>query len=82
VTVLVLLCFLDREATARRAAGVGAGGVALLVRPTSLFLLAVVVVAWFGATGLRGGAWRRGLGLSVLSIAVAALVVAPWTYRN
>jgi len=83
LTVLVLLCFLGREATARRAAGVGVlVGVALLVRPTSLFLLAGVVVAWFAATGLRAGRWRRGLGLSVLSIATAALVVAPWTYRN
>jgi 4-amino-4-deoxy-L-arabinose transferase-like glycosyltransferase len=83
ITVLALLCFLDRRPTAWRAAGVGAlVGVALLVRPTSLFLLAGVVVAWFVATGVRAGGWRRGLGYSVLSIAVAALVVAPWTYRN
>jgi hypothetical protein len=66
VTGVVLLCLLDREASARRAAGLGAlVGVALLMRPTSLFLLLGVVVAWFAATGLRGGAWRRGLGLSV-----------------
>ena len=83
VTVAVLLCFLDREATVRRAIGVGAlCGVALLVRPTSVFLLAGVVVAWLVATGVRAGAWKRGVGLAVLSVAVAALVVAPWTYRN
>lgn len=83
ITVAVLLCFLDREATVRRAIGVGAlCGVALLVRPTSLFLLAGVAVAWLVATGVRAGAWKRGVGLAVLSVAVAALVVAPWTYRN
>jgi 4-amino-4-deoxy-L-arabinose transferase-like glycosyltransferase len=83
ITVLVLLLFLDRVPTFWRAAGVGAlVGVALLVRPTSLFLLAGIVVAWLVATGLRNGAWRRGVGLSLVSIAAAALVVAPWTYRN
>jgi 4-amino-4-deoxy-L-arabinose transferase-like glycosyltransferase len=83
LTVLVLFLFLDRTPSLGRAAGAGAlVGVALLVRPTSLFLLAGVVVAWLVATGVRRGAWRRGLGYSVLSIAVAALVVAPWTYRN
>lgn len=78
LTLLILYLTLGRAPTARRATGVGAlVGLALLVRPTSFILLAAVAAAWLVAAGLR-----RGAAMTVLSIAVAVLVVAPWTIRN
>jgi 4-amino-4-deoxy-L-arabinose transferase-like glycosyltransferase len=52
-------------------------GVALLVRSSSVLLIAGALVAWWAASG-----WRSGIALTVLAAAVAALVVAPWTVRN
>jgi len=78
LTVLILWAVLERAPTAGRAAAVGALlGVSLLLRPSSIFLLAVVAVAW----ALSGGV-RRGVPMAALCAAVAALVVAPWTVRN
>jgi 4-amino-4-deoxy-L-arabinose transferase-like glycosyltransferase len=78
LTTLVLLLFLARTPTPPLALAVGAAiGAAILVRPNSFFLFAGVLAAWMLAAG-----WRRGLGLTALSVAVAALVVAPWTIRN
>jgi 4-amino-4-deoxy-L-arabinose transferase-like glycosyltransferase len=78
LTAIVLLLFLGREPTAARASAVGAAiGVCLLVRPTSGFLFAGVAAAWIVAVG-----WRKGVALTALTIAVAVLVVAPWTLRN
>jgi 4-amino-4-deoxy-L-arabinose transferase-like glycosyltransferase len=78
LTMLVLLLVLGRDATPRRAALVGAViGITLLVRPTSFFLFAGVAAAWILATG-----WRRGSAMTAIAIAVAALVVVPWTIRN
>jgi 4-amino-4-deoxy-L-arabinose transferase-like glycosyltransferase len=78
LTVLVLWAVLERAPTAKRAAAVGALlGALLLLRPSSLFLVPLVLVAWL----LTGGA-RRGALMSALCVAVAALVVAPWTIRN
>ena len=78
LTLVVLLLVLDRVPTPRRAALVGAVmGVSLLVRPTAVMLFAGVLVAWWLAAGLR-----RGTAMTALAVVVAALVVAPWTYRN
>ena len=75
---LILLVVLTTEPAPRQAAAVGVlMGVALLLRPTSEFLFAGILVAW----GVRLG-WRRGIARTALAIAVAALVVAPWTVRN
>lgn len=78
LTTLVLLLSLNRTPRAGLAVATDLViGVTLLVRPTSFFLLAGVVVAWVIASG-----WRRGLGLTALCAGMAALVVLPWTIRN
>ena len=72
------LVVLGREPTPRRAAAAGLLlGVSLLVRPTSLALLALPVAAWWVSHGTR-----RGLGMAAVTAAVAVAVVAPWTVRN
>ena len=78
LTLGVLLVFMGRAPTSKRAVAAGALiGVAILVRPNSFVLLAVAAAAWIVAAG-----WRRGIVLAALATAVAALVVAPWTIRN
>jgi 4-amino-4-deoxy-L-arabinose transferase-like glycosyltransferase len=78
LTVALLIVMLTGPLSRRRAILFGVLlGLALFVRPTSEFLLLGALVAWC----LRAG-WRRGLGLTVISAAVAMLVVAPWTIRN
>ncbi len=78
LTMAVLLLVLGRRPTVGGSVAVGALlGVSLLLRPSSLFLLAAAVVAWILASG-----WRRGLGLGALATLVAVLVVLPWTVRN
>lgn len=78
LTLLLLLVVLDRTPTSRRAAVAGAIlGVSLLVRPSALLLLAGVAVAWWLTAG-----WRRGTAMVAVTVGVAVLVVAPWTYRN
>jgi 4-amino-4-deoxy-L-arabinose transferase-like glycosyltransferase len=78
LVTFTLWLFLAREPTGRRAAAVGAAmGVNLLLRPTSIALFAAILVAFLVAAG-----WRRGILMTALSVAVAALVVAPWTIRN
>ena len=78
LTVAVFLLLLERTPTTGRALGVGALiGVGILVRPTSFFLFAAVLTAFVIAAG-----WRRGVGLTALAVALAALVVVPWTVRN
>jgi 4-amino-4-deoxy-L-arabinose transferase-like glycosyltransferase len=78
LTLAFLLAVIDREPTPWLAVGAGVLlGLGLLVRPTSFFLVAALAVAWW----LAGG-WRRGTALAALAIAVAALVVLPWTIRN
>ncbi len=68
----------ERPPTSRLAIGLGAlVGVSILVRPTSFFILAGCAAAWVLAAG-----WLRGLALTALATALAALVVAPWTVRN
>ncbi len=78
LTLLVLLLVLERPAGPRRAAVVGAlVGVSLLIRPTAGLLLAPVLVALALRLGLR-----RGVALTALAGVSAALVLAPWAYRN
>jgi 4-amino-4-deoxy-L-arabinose transferase-like glycosyltransferase len=78
LALLVMILVLERRPTVRRAAVVGLlMGAGMLVRPTQFFLFALIGVAFWLASGPR-----RGLALTGLSIAVAALVIAPWTIRN
>jgi O-antigen/teichoic acid export membrane protein len=79
LTVLAILLFLGRtDPTPKLAATVGVViGVGMLVRPSALFLFAGVLASFALALGLK-----RGLRLTVVSIATAALMIAPWTIRN
>jgi 4-amino-4-deoxy-L-arabinose transferase-like glycosyltransferase len=78
LTLIVLLLFLERPATWRRALLVGVVlGLMLLVRPSALYLVPAVAVAWVVA-----GGWRRGALLTLVSVACMCLVVFPWTLRN
>jgi len=52
-------------------------GVALLVHPTSIIVLAPLAVSLIFRVG-----WRRAAALTALTVAVAVVVVAPWTIRN
>jgi 4-amino-4-deoxy-L-arabinose transferase-like glycosyltransferase len=76
--VLTLLLFLERPPSPKLAAGVGAlMGLAMLIRPTSVFVFAGILAAFVIAAG-----WRRGALLTAASVGVAALVILPWTIRN
>ncbi|MGH2952858.1 MAG: glycosyltransferase family 39 protein [Solirubrobacterales bacterium] len=78
VAMLTFYLFLERTPTPALAAAVGAvSGVGLLIRPSSFFLLAGVAAAF-----VIGAGWRRGAALTAAAVAVAALVVLPWTVRN
>jgi 4-amino-4-deoxy-L-arabinose transferase-like glycosyltransferase len=78
LTTFLLWLFLEREPTRGLVVAVGlAMGVSLLIRPTAVFMFAGIAAAWIIAAG-----WRRGIGWTALTVAVAALVVAPWTARN
>jgi 4-amino-4-deoxy-L-arabinose transferase-like glycosyltransferase len=76
--LLILLLFLERRATWRRALLVGALlGLMLLIRPSAIYLVPTIAVAWIVSVG-----WRRGALLTVVSVACMCLVVFPWTVRN
>lgn len=78
LSVLLLLCFLRVSPTARRAALTGLLlGVLLLVRSSSLLFIPGITAAWLIAAGPR-----RGVALTGITLAVAALAIAPWTIRN
>lgn len=79
ITLLVLLLVLGaRSVSWRRAVGIGAlVGALLLIKPSSLLLLAPIAVIWWALAGLRGGTLR--LALTVLAM---VLVVTPWSIRN
>jgi 4-amino-4-deoxy-L-arabinose transferase-like glycosyltransferase len=78
VCALIFYLVLGRTPTPARAGGVGAlVGIALLIRPTSGFLLLGIAAAWVLASG-----WRRGAVLTRVSLACATVVIAPWTIRN
>jgi len=78
LALVVFLVVLDRPPTPRLAILTGGLMAALLlVRPTSGFIFAGIAVAWWVAAG-----WRRSLALTAAALAVAALLIAPWTLRN
>jgi 4-amino-4-deoxy-L-arabinose transferase-like glycosyltransferase len=78
LTLLVLLIFLERPPTRNTAIATGiAMGVLLMVRPTSVFMFAGVLVAWGVAYDLR-----RAARFTALSIIAAVLVITPWAIRN
>ncbi len=75
---LLLFLVLERPVTRKLAIGVGVTmGATLLVRPTGVFLFAVVLAAFWIAAGLR-----RGVLMTALSVGIAALCIVPWTIRN
>ncbi|MFL5913794.1 MAG: ArnT family glycosyltransferase [Gaiellaceae bacterium] len=77
-TLVLLLLVLERRPGWRGAAVFGALlGLMLLIRPSALYFVPALAVAWIVARG-----WRRGALLTVLSLACMCLVVAPWTIRN
>ncbi len=74
----LLILVLTRPLTLRRAIGTGVLiGIALLIRPSTLYMLLPLVVIWC----LRAG-WRHGIQLTVVAGLVAVAVVTPWTIRN
>jgi 4-amino-4-deoxy-L-arabinose transferase-like glycosyltransferase len=78
LTLACLYVLLERTPSRRRACALGVLiGVLMLVRPTSVCLLAGVAVAWWVAIGLR-----RAAVLTALTVAITALTIAPWTLRN
>jgi 4-amino-4-deoxy-L-arabinose transferase-like glycosyltransferase len=78
LTLAAILLFLDRMPSVRRAAAFGVVLAALLlVRPSSGFLLAGAAGAWIIAAG-----WWRGAALTLLAVAVAVFLIAPWSIRN
>jgi len=52
-------------------------GLALLLRPSSIVLLAPAAVSWWALAGARGGTARLAL-----TVAVAGLFAGAWTARN
>ncbi len=78
LTVAILIVIFTGAPTTRRAVPLGLMlGVALLLRPTSEFLVLGALAGWWAA-----GGWRRGIGLTALSVAVAVVVLTPWMIRN
>jgi 4-amino-4-deoxy-L-arabinose transferase-like glycosyltransferase len=78
MTLAFVYLFIDRAPTLRLAVALGvATGLMLLLRPTSLFLLAAAIVGWLVVAG-----WRPALKHSAIAILVAVLVISPWTIRN
>jgi 4-amino-4-deoxy-L-arabinose transferase-like glycosyltransferase len=76
--LLLLVLVLGREPTRMRSLAVGLVlGVNLLIRPSSVLLLAGIAAAWIVASGLR-----RGVVMAAISLLAAIAVVAPWTIRN
>ncbi len=77
--LLVVWSMTCRTFTLRRAIGVGAiYGVAILVRPESIFfVLAVPVLIRVGMTN-----WRRIVPLTAVVAVTAGLVAVPWYLRN
>ena len=78
LTLVFFIIVLRGPPTTRVAIGVGALlGLMLLVRPTSFFLLAGLLAAWWLMAGFREAV--RGLAIAAVCM---VLVVLPWTVRN
>ncbi|MDQ2648680.1 MAG: glycosyltransferase family 39 protein, partial [Actinomycetota bacterium] len=78
LAVLLLLLVLQRQPTKRVLIGTGVVlGVSLLVRPTSVFLVPVILAAFWTAANAR-----TAIRSTAAVLGVAVLCVAPWTIRN
>lgn len=78
ISLVTLLLLLTGRPTPKRAAAVGAVmGVGLLVRPSQIFMFVMILAVFWLASGLR-----RGVVLTAVAVATAALVISPWTIRN
>lgn len=78
LTLVLLMLVLEREVSTKRAVLVGALlATIVLIRPSALYLVPGVLVAWL----LVGGV-RRGAALSAVTVFTLCLLVAPWTLRN
>jgi 4-amino-4-deoxy-L-arabinose transferase-like glycosyltransferase len=78
VTLIAFNLFLDRPPTTALAAATGAAiGVGMLVRPNLFFLFAGAIAAWWVAAGPK-----RALRGTAIAVAVAVLLILPWTIRN
>lgn len=78
LVLVLLIAVLGQRPTPKRAAAVGALlGINMLVRPSSVLFLAGIALAWWIASG-----WKRGTAMTAVTVGVAVLVIAPWTYRN
>ncbi|MDQ3936884.1 MAG: glycosyltransferase family 39 protein [Actinomycetota bacterium] len=76
--LVMLLVVLEREPSRGRTIAVGALlGASLYIRPSAVLVVATIAVAWVLAAGLR-----RGLLHTAAAVAIAALLVVPWTLRN
>lgn len=75
---MLLVVFTTKELNWRRVAIVGVMlGVLLLIKPAAILWVAGIAIAWWALRGLRvGTAWV------VATVAIAVLVVAPYSIRN
>ncbi|HKP92106.1 MAG TPA: glycosyltransferase family 39 protein [Thermoleophilaceae bacterium] len=78
LTLLFMIVLVERPLTRRRVVLVGVVlGAIILTRPSAVYLVPVVAVAFVLAGGLRRGALS-----TAAALAVTVLVVAPWVVRN
>jgi 4-amino-4-deoxy-L-arabinose transferase-like glycosyltransferase len=76
--LVLLLVVLEREPSRRRTIAVGVLlSASLYIRPSAVLVVAAIAAAWVLAAG-----WRRGLLHTTAAVAIAALLVVPWTLRN
>jgi 4-amino-4-deoxy-L-arabinose transferase-like glycosyltransferase len=75
---MLLAVFTTKELTWRRVATVGVMlGLLLLIKPAAILWVAGIAVVWWSLRGLRAGtAWIAA------TVAIAVLVVAPYSIRN
>jgi 4-amino-4-deoxy-L-arabinose transferase-like glycosyltransferase len=78
LTMLLLYVVIERRPTLRRACAVGALlAVLLLIRSSSVLFVPLIAVCWWTGAGRR-----RGMVMTLTTLACAAALIAPWTIRN
>ena len=78
LSLLLLLVLLERRPTARRAVAVGAlCGLIILVRPSGVYLVPAIALAFALGAGVR-----RGAQLTAVALLAALLLISPWLIRN